>query len=339
VRAGEAVRTLLVAALLGLSAVAGAEPVVLRFSTAAPEGTVWAREIRNLIRTIEQRTDGRVRMKPFFGSIAGSEAEALSRIRKGQLDGIMSGGPVCQQVMPSMAVLQVPGLFQEADEVRYVINQMRATLLSEAQQAGFVVPAWMPLGAGMYFGRKPVTSMAQLRTAKLWVWDLEPQLIAFMRDMGLDVVTAPAERAAREFDAGRIDSFWALPTAALAFQWSTQAPHLVDLRGEYLFACVLIASRSLAPVSAEDQRAIMTAGAEATVRVDEATRQQEEALLHGGFQHQGVKLEPVSPAFRSEFFAAARAAREKLGGKGFSAELLHKVTSMLSDYRAEHGSR
>jgi hypothetical protein len=35
--------------------------------------------------------------------------------------------------------------------------------------------------------------------------------------------------------------------------------------------------------------------------------------LHGGFQKQGLQLMPASAELRSEFFAEARAAREKLG--------------------------
>jgi TRAP-type C4-dicarboxylate transport system substrate-binding protein len=328
-------RAILVALVL-LASAAHADPVLLRLGTPAPEGTVWAREIRNFTRVVEQRTDGRVRIKAYFGSIAGSEAEALDRVRRGQLDGVMSGGPACQQVSPTFLVLQIPGLFQEAGEVRYVFNQLQGTLVGEAQQAGFLLVGFAPLGSGMYFGRKPVTTMAQLRAVKLWVWDLEPHLIALMREMGLNVVPAPVEKAGRELEAGHIDGFWSLPTAALAFQWSTQAPNLVDLRGEYLIGCVAISLKSLAPISADDQRSIMTSGAELAVRFDDTSRQQEDALLHGAFQHQGVQIKAASASFRSEFFAAARAAREKLAGQWLPAEQLQRIMSLLSDYRVEH---
>jgi hypothetical protein len=45
---------------------------------------------------------------------------------------------------------------------------------------------------------------------------------------------------------------------------------------------------------------------------------------------------PVTPAFRAEFFEAARVAREKLGDQLVPRALLQKVMSMLADYRAEH---
>ena len=42
-----------------------------------------------------------------------------ARIEKGQLDGTLSGGMMCNEVMPSMKVLRVPGVFlQDRGETR-----------------------------------------------------------------------------------------------------------------------------------------------------------------------------------------------------------------------------
>ncbi len=331
-------RALLVAALVCLAASARGEPVVLRMAVVAPEGTAWAREFHAVSRDVERRTEGRVRVKWYLGGIAGDENQVFERVQRGSLEGTGSGGPGCRRVMPSLRVLEVPGLFQEAGEAKYVVNQLAADLAAEAQQSGFVYLGTSPLGAGIYFGRRPVTSMAELRATRIWIWDLETTFISLAREMGLNIVPAALERAGREFDAGHSDAFWALPTAALAFQWSTEAPYLVDLRGEYLFGCVLLTNRAFALISPDDQRQLRAATAQMANRLDEVSRQQEEALLHGAFQHQGVKIVPVSDSFRAEFFAAARVARDKMAPTLLPRELLQRARGLLSDYRAEHGS-
>jgi TRAP-type C4-dicarboxylate transport system substrate-binding protein len=328
--------SMLILLLLASASSTAFAQTVLRLATAAPDGTAWAHEFRSFARDVERRTEGRVRVKWYFGSIAGSELEVGERIGRGQLDGAGSGGPLCTEVMPSMRVLQFPGLFQTGAEGKYVLNQLAATLQAEAEQSGLTYLGATPLGSVVYFGRRPVQSLAELRRQRLWVWDVSPMVISLLREMGLSVVPAPIERATREFDERRFDAFWAVPMAAVAFQWSVQAPSLVDLHGDYLFGCILLANRVFLGLSAEDQRQLQAAFAQAEDRVDEVSRQQERALLRGAFQHQGVTVFEPGEKFRAEFFAAANAARDRVGAKLVSPALLRRVRDMLSDYRAEH---
>jgi TRAP-type C4-dicarboxylate transport system substrate-binding protein len=308
-------------------------------ATIAPDGSAWGHELRSFGADLERRTAGRVRVKWYFGGIAGTDLEIGERIRRGQLDAAASGGPLCIEAMPSMRVLQFSGLFQNAAESKHVVNQLSATLATEAAQSGFASLATTPLGKVVYFGRRPIQSLAGLRGERIFVWDAEPVAISVFREMGLTVVPTPVERAARDFEAGRFDGFWALPTAALAYQWSAQTPYLVELPGEYLFGCLIVAGRVFAGLSGEDQRLLKAAAAQTRDRFDEVSRRQEQALLGGAFQHQGVTVVPPSEKFRAEFFTAANAARDRIGPKLIPPELLLRVRGMLSDYRAEHGER
>jgi TRAP-type C4-dicarboxylate transport system substrate-binding protein len=331
-------RLLFVACLLGATP-ARADNVVLRIATAVPDGTLWAREIRTMGRDIERRTEGRVRVKMYWGSIAGGDLEVGERIRRGQLDGALSGGPLCSEVMPSARVLGFPGLFQSADETKHVMNQLAAQSATEAEQAGFTFLGSSPIGASTYFGRKPITSFAELRNTPIWVWDDAKVTVRLLKEMGLKVVPTPVERAAREFEAGHLDSFWAIPTAALAFQWSAQAQQLLVIRGDYVNGCALVASRVFATLSPEDQNSLRSATAQFRERLDEESRREEQALLGGAFQHQGVKVSHPNEKFRSEYYTAANAARDRIGATLVPAELLNRVRGLLSDFRAEHGSR
>src|SRR4051794_4457037 len=94
---------------LATSARGDASPVVtLRLAAIAPDGTAWARELREASRGAEAASRGRVRLKWYFGGIAGQEYDAAQRIDRGQLDGMASGGPVCQRVSPTLLVFNVP---------------------------------------------------------------------------------------------------------------------------------------------------------------------------------------------------------------------------------------
>lgn len=154
--------------------------------------------------------------------------------------------------------------------------------------------------------------------------------------MGMKIVKLPLYDAARAYQEGKIDGFISVPAAALAFQWSTQARYATDLHIGFLRGCFLMSTRSWDLLTVEQQQAVREANARVAARLEQIGREQDDALLHGGFQKQGLQLVPASAELRSEFFAEARAAREKLGEELVPPVLLQRVLGMLADFRAEH---
>ena len=330
----------LLAALLGanlLIAPARADsPVTLRFGSAAPDGTAWAREMKAFARQVEAQTSGQVRIKWYFGAIAGDDLQMGERVRRGQLDGVGSPGILCQRLAPSLRAFYLPGLVQGRDESAYVVGQLRPTLDAEFAKAGFINVGLFNVGPTIFFSRAPIRNMDDLRRTRFWVWQLDEVSLAAMSAMGLHVVSLPLESAGKGYEEGRTDAFLATPAGALAFQWSTQARYVLDLRATYYVGCLVIAARAFDVLPIEHQRILRAAIGKGMVRMEELERQQDEALLGGLFERQGLRTIKVSPAFRSEFFAAAREARQRLEDRVVPSALIARVTALLADFRGEH---
>ena len=326
------------AAVLCASGLANADPVVLRMASPAPPGTGWAREAKAFERDIAELTKGQVRMKWYLGGIAGNELELLDRMKREQLDGVASGGMLCQRLAPTMRALRIVGLFQSRDESAYVSGRLKEILDAEFLKAGFVNLGELGVGPDVIFSRTPVASMAELKHARMWIWDLDDVYRQTLTAMGLSVVPRPLESAGRDFDDQRLDGFLAVPQAALAFQWSTQARYFTDLRPSFLRGCFIIASKTYDQLPVLGQQAIKQAAARAIARLEDLGRSQDEQLLSTLFVRQGLKHVPVSESFRAEFYAAAQAARDQLGDKLVPEALLQRVLGLLADYRAVHRS-
>jgi TRAP-type C4-dicarboxylate transport system substrate-binding protein len=328
---------MLVLTLLAIGTVAGAEPrFTIRMATVAPDNTFWAREFKAFARDVETFTHGEVNIKWYFGGIAGDEAEVRERIGRDQMDGMASGGMVCHQVAPMMRVLQIPGVFQNREEAAEIIHRLRPSIEEEAKHNGFVLTATTGLGPAVIFSRTPISSMAELKKTPLWLWNLDDVTVLMAREMGLHIVATPIAEARSAYDQGKLDGFLAIPAAALAFQWSAQARYITDLRIGFLMGCILITNRTFDRLPIDDQEYIRSQLAKMDLRFEEIGTRQDNLLLGGLLQKQGLKPLPVSETFRSGFFLAARAARERLGNKLVPAALLDRVLRMLADYRAEH---
>jgi TRAP-type C4-dicarboxylate transport system substrate-binding protein len=124
----------------------------------------------------------------------------------------------------------------------------------------------------------------------------------------------------------------------VAFQWYVGTKYITDLRTGYMMGCMVVREDALDALSAEQQAVVHKAAAKAGLTIDGETRRQNEKLLGGIFQKQGLKLVPVSAQLRKEFFAAAQAARERLGAALVPPALLEQVVALLEDFRA-HAQR
>ena len=336
-RRGAAVVVVAVVALVaaGGRAVAG-EPIVMRMASVAPEGSAWANLLSDWARELEATTAGNIRVKWYFSGVTGDELETFAGIGKGHLDGIASGGMICERLAPSMRIQGLAGVFQSREEASYVIERLRPTLEEETRRAGFELLIATGLGPEVLFTRTPVRTLSELRKLRLWRWSADDPGITMSHEMGLTIVPTDLEAARKAYDERRIDGFIAIPTAALAFQWSTQARYITDLRPGYLTGCVAVAHRALDRLTVEQQKQFRSLFAKYDALFQEMGRRQDEALLGGLFQKQGLKPIPPSEGFRSEFFEAARSARERAATKFVSRATLDRVLKWLADYRAEH---
>jgi TRAP-type transport system periplasmic protein len=320
--------------VLLMASSARAEHVQFRIAAIAPDGTVWARELRALDADIRQVTGGAASIKYYFGAIAGDELTALERVRKGQLDGL-AGAMFCPRIAPSLWVTRLAGLFHSRDEARQILNRLRPIVDQELAKSGFVSFGMASFGGEIFFTRKPVRTFAELRKTRLWTWNLDEYGNQEWPAMGLDTVAMPIEEAERAYNDGKVDGFLSVPTAALAYQWSVRALHYTNLNPAFTPGCLVVTRKSFDLVSAEHQRAILAAAAKFTVRFDVVSGQQEDALMNGLFDHQGCKGVPVSESFANDFRAAADSARQSVGQKLITPELLRQVTGWLGEIRAQ----
>ena len=326
-------RLTIVLLLVAVALPAAAQPATLRIATVAPDGTSWARELHAWGRDVEAASQGELRIKIYFGGIAGSEEELLPRIRREQLDGAI-GSEICTQLSPSLKVARVIGVFQSREENAFILSRLKSTLDQEFLRAGFINLGEAGLGPELLFTREPVADLNALRKLRLWVWSSDAVLPPQARALGLTVVQTPLEQAGRAFDEHQVDGFITIPTAALAFQWTTQVRYVTELRVSFRSGCLIVATHAFDALGLDAQRAIKSSVGKLNQRIEELGRREDAALLSGLLARQGMRVLPASELLRSQFFDIARTSRP--GNRIVSQEIMQRVLSWLADYRAEH---
>ncbi|MDB4970579.1 MAG: Extracellular solute-binding protein family 7 [Myxococcales bacterium] len=326
---------LIAAALAFAPAASAADPQTLRMASVTPEGSAWARELHAAGREIAASTREQVLVKWYLSGIAGDELAMHDRVQRDQLDGILSGGMLCQRLAPSLRAAGTVARFRDRGEASYILQKLKPIVDAEFDKAGYVNVAEAGMGFSVIFSRTPVRTMADLKRLHPWMWGLDEVLKTQLFAMGLAPAPLPVEGSGRAYDEGKIDGFISVPSAALAFQWSAQTRYVTNLRVGYLAGCMLVSRRAWDTLGHDDQALITSAAAKLQVRVEETARMSDEMLLGGLFARQGLQAMPASPTLQAEFNAAARDALksvEKLAPPG----LLDKVSEWLAEYRNNH---
>jgi TRAP-type C4-dicarboxylate transport system substrate-binding protein len=321
--------------LLLVSGAASADPVVLKLAAIAPEGTSWAREVRAFSRDVEAATSGAVKVKWYLGGIAGDEVMSLDRLRRGQLDGV-AVSEVCTRLAPSLRVSRVLGLFQSRDEARHIYARLFPTVEQEMKANGYSILTISAFGDEIIFSRTPVRSMEDLRKLRPWFWGLDEVWRNEWPALGVHALPLSVNDGTPAYESGKIDSYFVLPTAAIAYQWSSLMRYYTAMPLAYMPACLVIANRALDSLPHNDSQAIRAAGAKLGARFDMVNEALEKQLLEGLFEKQGLQAAPPTPTFQSEFFEQARRAREQLDPALVPRALIEKVNGWLADFRAEH---
>jgi TRAP-type C4-dicarboxylate transport system substrate-binding protein len=331
------------AGLVGLlgAAVAHAAPqlpaqgqVTLRLATATPKGTSWAKAIDEYAAHVESGTQGAVRVKVYYGSTAGDESEVMARMERGQLDGAISGGPICIDVMPSTRVLHLVGLFDSEEEMLDVAKEMSPIFADEAHARGYALIGVGSLGPVMLFTRHRITDYATLVKTPLWAWELSTVFNQVAQVMGLSSVLTSLQGASRAYEDGRVDGFWATPIAALGFQWYSQVSYFMPVDGVYLSGCLLLRESSLDGMSAEHRAVLRDAGAQLANRLEIEGTKMGRGLVDRVFEKQGLEKTPFTPALRRDFRAAARTAIRSLSPRLVPGKLIDQAEQILAKRRA-----
>jgi len=326
---------LAVAVALTLVGVAQAEPVTLRMAAIAPDGTEWARALKAYAQEIETESHGELRMKWYLGGVAGDELTALDRVRRGQLDG-EAGAIFCQSLAPTLRAARMPGLFESRDEFLYVMSRLKPTLDEEFRKAGFTNLGEAVFGIDVLFSRQPIRSMSELLATRLWAWNLDPVWESVAREMGMKTIVTTIDEHSDAWRHKTYDSFFCVPSAALAYQWSTEARYVSDLGATALPACLVVSNAAIDPLPLPLKQVLVSASAKFMHRFSEVSQHLDQALIGGLLEKQGVVKVPVAPDFRAAFNASAQAAERKLGTALMAPGLLDTFQRMVAEYRAGH---
>ncbi len=320
--------------LLGFSAGSfAAEPLTIKFATVAPEGSTWMNSMKELEKTIREKTQGRITFRVYAGGVAGDELDALRKIRIGQLHSAAFSGVGFGQILPAVRVLDLPFLFRTEKEIDLVHKEMEGFFAEQFRQKDFELLSWAEVGNVHLFSQEPIGKVSDLAKLKVWTWSGDPIAKETFSAMGTNPIPLAITDVTTALNTGMIDTVYAPPLGAMALQWNLYVKYMTSLPLAHSTGAVLVSKNFAKKIPAEHFKIIKDEFHRSMERLTIELRKQTEesvALLEKG----GIKLLPMpQEADLKDFYKVHDQVAQALTGKLYPKELLDKVYDLLKKNR------
>lgn len=327
----------LTAAVLAITGQAAAAQTQLKIATLAPQNSAWATAFKAGADEIEARTDGRVKLKFFWGGAQGAESKVLQKIKIGQLHGGTFSPTDFQEQYADLNIYGLPFFFKSADEVEYVRERIDPTLEAGMEELGFQTYGFAGSGFAYILSNDPVRSLQDLRGKKVWLPEGDEISYEAMKALQLSPVPLPVTDVLTGLQTGLIDIVTIPPTVALALQWHTKVRYFTKIPVIYPMGFLAVSERALGRVSEEDRKVIDEVMNNVYEGVDEGSWAESDNAIDALLS---VGIENVPPAEGE--VARIRGVMEEtnrdMAEQGlFSKELLERMQAHVDEFRTEQG--
>ncbi|MBN1106114.1 MAG: TRAP transporter substrate-binding protein DctP, partial [Deltaproteobacteria bacterium] len=164
-----------IAGLLFLSSSAqGAERTLIKFATLAPEGSAWMKTMREMDKTVREKSQGQVAFRLYAGGVAGDELDVLRKIRVGQIHSAAFSGVGFGGILPMVRVLDLPFLFRDYGEIDRVHEELEDYFSDRFREKGFELLSWAEVGNVHLFSQEPIRRIGDMARLKVWSWTGDP---------------------------------------------------------------------------------------------------------------------------------------------------------------------
>src|SRR5262245_5822033 len=284
---------LLFAAVLALGARPADAQTTIKIATLAPEGSSWMKLFRDWQKAVEARTEGRVKLKFFAGGVQGDEKDVLRKIKLGQLHGAAITGIGLSNVAPEVRALELARSYEELD---YLRENLDKDLRAKFEEKGFVVVSWGDVGPVHIFSKKPIKSIEELRTLKLWKWVDDPMSNKLFAAIEANGVPMGVPEVLPGLSTGQIDSFFGSPLSALALQWSSHAKFMTNFTLSQATGATIISKKAFDSLSEADRKALIEESKKMEGSVLKQVRADNTKALDS-MKAQGLQVVAAAPEF------------------------------------------
>jgi TRAP-type C4-dicarboxylate transport system substrate-binding protein len=322
--------------LLALAVVCVAHPALavrIKIATKAPENFKSSKIVKEMTEEIEAKTDGNVRFKIYYGGVKGTGADLLLKMKSGEIQGGEFTAGEVSSVSNDLQILNLPFMFNNYEEVDFVLDKLSPYFKKELRERGYVVLGWLEVGFGYIMSVDPIASRADLQGKKVWIPQGDPIGRAAFEALGVPPIPMTISDVMVALQTGQIDTVANSFVGAIALQWYTRVKYITDMPLLYIYGLLMITNDAYDSIPAKYlptvEQILNRRFEELKKDIRRSNMDSRQTLIN-----EGIQFVPVSAAQAQELKAIMAGVDKELAGKEFRGEALQRMQELLKEFRS-----
>lgn len=332
-RSSQLVVMVALGALLAVPMAAQA-PVELKLATFAPANTTWHKALLEMGAAAEKATSGRVKLRVFANGTQGPETTVVSLMRVGQLNASLLMPAGLAQIDPSVNVLAMPFFLKTDAELRHILDTIGPEIARRLDAKGFHLLNWGSAGWVQIFSKREIRTLDDLKRAKLFTSQGDDAMVRWYNSHGFHPQALSEKEIVSQLrlPTGMIDAVPSPPYGAVALQFHTATPFMLDIRVAPLVGATVVTKTVWDRLSAPDRAAVTAAALAMQTRVM-AEVPAADADSVAAMQKRGLKVITLDTKARDEFERAAAGLMPSMRGAIVPADIYDMAVKARDAFR------
>ena len=222
-----------------------------------PEGTGWAKAIKNMASEIKDKTKGNVELKIYYGGAQGDEQDVLRKIRIGQLHGGIFTGKTLGEINGDVRIMEIPFTFNNRrDKALKTLQNLTPFFNQNFEKNKFKSLSTFEVGQIYLVSQKKVSDLNGIKSLKIWSWEGDPVVSTMFEAMNLIGVPLSLPDVLSSLSTGIIDAAYAPGIGIISLQWNTKIKYVVDFPISYSIGAFVITMNAWTKISPIDQKIV-----------------------------------------------------------------------------------
>lgn len=305
----------------------------IKLATLAPENSLLMQIFNDMNAEVMKETGGKVGFKMYAGFVLGDEEDVLRKLRVGMVHGATFTTTALTDINPDLRVTLIPFLFNDYQEVDYVLDKMEKDLKQGFSDKGYEVMGWPELGFLYFMSNAPVLDVGDLKGKRVWAKSNMPMAQALIKKAGVSAVAINTPDVLMSLQTNLLDVVYNSPYYALVTQWYTQIKYITDLPLAYVGGALVIDKKVFSKIPTPLQETTRNVCARYLLQLNDKTRK-DNSEAFDLILKRGVKRVVPDASQVERFKQVSESAMNDLEPKYLPQNTWNHVKGWLSEYRA-----
>jgi len=302
---------------------------ILKIALAIPRSQEIAIEVKRYNEKLAALTGDSVQVRIYWGGSAGDDIDILRKMRNGQIDGAPLGTELISQFVRQAMVLQSPTLFTNYRQVDAVRAALTPEMDQEAYDNGFKIMGWGDVGRLRLLSKKPVTSLADFKKVRPWLYTQSEMAKEFYKLIGASGVPLGVMEVYGALQTNMVDVVWGSALAAAALQWHTGTHYITEQGLGFINGAFVLRRGAWDALPPSAQNSMQSLAEEQRQKNQLEVRKSDERAYKKLLERGHVATQLVQ---RDAWLKTGQELRKRMIGRVYTAELVHQAEQIAAKF-------